>query len=74
MLFRFLTIPLLAAALFPAHSIADAYKCRTSTGGVVISSSPCGETAKAVQVHRSDSIPAYQQQNAINDLERQNSF
>lgn len=74
MLFRFLTIPLLAAALFPAHSIADAYKCRTSTGGVVISSSPCGETEKAVQVHRSDSIPAYQQQNAINDLERQKQF
>lgn len=74
MLFRFVTVALSATALFPAPSLADAYKCRTDTGGVVISSSPCGEAEKAVQVHRSDSIPAYQQQNAINDLERQKQF
>lgn len=74
MCFRFFTAVLSAIALLPAPSLAEAYKCRTSTGSIVISSSPCGETEKAVQVQRSDNIPAYQQQNALNDLERQKQF
>ena len=74
MYFRFFTAALSAMALLPAPSLADAYKCRTSTGSIVVSSSPCGETEKAVQVQRSDNTPAYQQQNALNDLERQKQF
>ena len=74
MYFLFFTAALSAMALLPAPSLADAYKCRTSTGSIVISSLPCGETEKAVQVQRSDNIPAYQQQNALNDLERQKQF
>lgn len=74
MFFRFVSALLSTTVLFPAPSHADAYKCRTSTGGVVISSSPCAETEKAVQVQRNESIPVYQQQNAINDLERQKQF
>ena len=74
MYFLFFTAALSAMALLPAPSLADAYKCRTSTGSIVVSSSPCGEAEKAVQVQRSDNIPAYQQQNALNDLERQKQF
>lgn len=55
-------------------AIADAYKCKGSNGKVVISSVACDDTATAVSVQRSDNIPAYQRQDAINDLERQKQF
>ena len=67
---------LLISAFVSHHAIADAFafKCKGSNGKVVISSVPCDETSTAVSVQRSDNIPAYQQQNAINDLERQKQF
>ena len=65
---------LLISAFVCHHAIADAFKCKGSNGKVVISSVPCDETSTAVSVQRSDNIPAYQQQNAINDLERQKQF
>lgn len=74
MLFRFFTAVLSALTLLPAPALADAYKCRTSSGSIVISSSPCGESEKAVQVQRSDNTPPHQQQSALSDLERQKQF
>ena len=74
MLCRLAALALLIAALSPTTSFADAYKCRTGNGKTVISSTPCDETETSVRAQRSDNIPAYQRQDAINDLERQKQF
>lgn len=75
MLCRLAVSTLLIAALFPSISFADAFKCRTGNGRTVISSTPCDETETSIRVQRSDNnIPAYQQQNAIDDLERQKQY
>lgn len=72
---HFTTIACLLISIFVSHhASADAFKCKGSNGKVIISSAPCDETSSAVSVQRSDNIPAYQQQNAINDLERQKKF
>ena len=64
---------LLAASASP-FVLADAYKCKGPNGKIAISSSPCDDTSTAVSVQRSDHISAYQQQEALNDLERQRQF
>lgn len=53
---------------------ADAVKYRQPNGKVLITNLPAGDSDKAVSTHRDEHVPAYSQQAAANDLQRQKEF
>jgi len=67
-------IILLLALAWVAGAHADAFKCRTSDGKVVISNTSCQEGSKTLAVQSGDAVTPEQRLQAEREVERQRKF
>lgn len=67
-------IILLLALAWAAGAHADAFKCRTSDGNVVISATACQDGSKTLAVQPGEAVTPEQRLQAERDVERQRRF
>lgn len=67
---KMLGTTLLSVLALAGPARADAYKCRTADGEVVISSAPCQAGSRTQAVQASEAIPAERKRQAEQDAER----